>query len=202
MKIIVLSTLLCLALQSKAQVDTVIIKPSPEFVSHFSKRLNYDRVNVKYHMEERGNIRDVFVYLSVLEELANGKKMYAVRIDARANRNIFTDAPLSAAEYIDADELPKVIGYLQEIIRTMKTSQDAARFTEYRYFTRGGIMLECYTGVNRWRFCLNYKTGSFGVSNLLAFDKADNLTYINRIDDVQELLATLENIQREIQQMR
>ena len=182
-----------------AQVDTVVVQPDSSRISRFSRKLNYERRNLKYHMEERGNVREVFVFLSTLEELPSGRKTFAVRIDARGNRNIFTDAPLSATEYIDADELGGVIEFLDTAVNhIMNTDQNVHRYTEYRHYTRGGIMLELYTGLNRWRFCFNYKTGALGDTNVLTLDKLDNITYINRPEALRELLVLLQELQKEI----
>jgi hypothetical protein len=178
--------------------DTVIVESDNRFISNFSKRLNIERRNLNYKMEERGSIRDLRVYLSTLEDLENNKKMYAIRIDSRGNMGLFSDNPLNAAEYIDLDELDKVIGYLNTIYSQIKTSEfNGNVYEEYRFYTRGGIMFECYTGINRWRFCIHYKTGLFGINNLLAIDKGDNYTYINRREGIKELLDVFTAIKAE-----
>lgn len=169
-------------------------------ISHFSKKLNFERNSLRYNMKERGRIRSVFVFLSELENLETKEKTYGVRIDRRINRNIWTDAPLVGVEYIDADELPKVIEFINTCLNTIMVSDvDENRYTEYRFYTRGGIMLECYTGLNRWRFAFNYKLGLLGTSNLLTIDKNDTVTYINDLDDLSELRGTLQAIQKEIE---
>ncbi|MFY8004644.1 MAG: hypothetical protein ACOVNR_07360 [Chitinophagaceae bacterium] len=179
--------------------DTVIIESDNRFISKFSKRLNIDRKNLKYKMEERGSIRDLRVFLSTLEDLETNEKMYAVRIDSRGNLGLFSDNPLNAAEYIDMDELDKVIGYLSTIYNQIKTSDfSGSVYEEYRFYTRGGIMFECYTGINRWRFCIHYKSGIFGINNLLAIDKADDYTYINRREGIKELMEVMIGIKNEL----
>lgn len=191
--------LLVIPIWALGQVDTVVVRSDAQFVSKFSHRLNYARQNLKYHMEERGNVREVFVFFSTLEDLRTGEKMYAVRVDPRGNRNIFTDAPLESVEYIDADELPQVIDYLEKILKEiMPSNHNSARYTEFRFYTRGGIMLECYTGLNRWRFCINYKIGNMGMTNLQAYDKGAEYTYINNPSALQELRDILVGIQKEI----
>jgi hypothetical protein len=194
-----LLVLLAIPVFTMAQVDTVVVRSDAQFVSKFSHRLNYARQNLKYHMEERGNVREVFVFFSTLEDLRSGEKMYAVRVDPRGNRNIFTDAPLESVEYIDADELPQVIGYLDKILNEIIPSDhNGARYTEFRFYTRGGVMLECYTGLNRWRFCINYKIGNMGLTNLQAYDKGAEYTYINNPSALRELRDIFAGIQKEI----
>jgi hypothetical protein len=138
-------------------------------------------------MEERGNVRDVRVYLSTLEELVSGRKMYAIRIDTRGNRNLFTDAPLIQAEYIDEDEIALFIKRLEFIAENISTDVNAARYTEYRFYTRGGIALECYTGLNRWRVVLIYE-----------LNKEMVYTYINNEGRINELIDLLKEIEKEI----
>lgn len=203
MKPIYLLLFTCFSLSTAAQTDTVVVKPDSSFISHFSRKLNYERHNLKYSMQERGSVRDVNIFLSTLQPLPSGTALYAVCIDTKSNRDLFTDAPRTAAEYIDADEVDTVVGYLEQMLTTiMNTDQNAQRYTEYRFYTRGGIMLECYTGINRWRFCLNYKTGSLGNSNLLQLDKLDNYTYINRTEDIRQLADTLKGISKEIKMLQ
>lgn len=177
---------------TQAQIDTVVVRVDSMFESKLHRKLYDNRTNVKYHLEERGNIRDIFVFLATLEEIETGHKMYGVRIDQRFNRAIFTDAPASNAEYIDEDELPKFIGYLKKVKdEIMKNDHTPQRYTEYRFYTRAGIMLECYTGVNRWRCVLHYE---------IAKTPAD--TYISNPERLSELLAVMEQIQAEIVEYR
>jgi hypothetical protein len=158
------------------------------FESKLHRKLYDNRTNVKYHLDERGNVRDIFVFLATLEEIDTGHKLYGVRIDQRFNRAIFTDAPASNAEYIDEDELPKFIGYLKMIRdEVMKNDHTPQKYTEYRFYTRAGIMLECYTGVNRWRCVLHYEIA-----------KMPTDTYISNPERLSELLAVMEQIQAEI----
>lgn len=192
MKFFITLSTLFFSVQGFAQIDTVVIRQDSMFESKFHRKLYNYRTNVKYHLDERGNVREMAVYLATLEELNTGHKMYAVRIDQRLNRNLFTDAPAANAEYIDEDELDLFIGYLQkvrnEIIRTDHQSQ---RYTEYRFYTRAGIMLECYTGVNRWRCVVHYEIAKLPVD-----------TYINNPERLEELLQTMIDINREIKQKR
>jgi hypothetical protein len=175
-----------------AQVDTVVIRADSMFESKFHRKLYDNRTNVKYHLTEWNNIREIAVYMATLEELQSGHKMYAVRIDQRLNRNIFTDAPVGNAEYIDEDELEKFIGYLQQVKNEiMKTDQSTNRYTEYRFYTRAGIMLECYTGINRWRCVIHYEIGKVPVD-----------TYINNPERLEELIQTLKEIKKEIDYQR
>jgi uncharacterized Fe-S cluster-containing radical SAM superfamily enzyme len=118
--------------------------------------------------------------------------MYAVRVDQRMNRSIFTDAPMNNAEYIDEDEIPKFISYLKNIKDAiMKEDPLIQQYTEYRFYTRAGIMLECYTGVNRWRCLLHYEIAKTPVD-----------TYISNPERLKEFLEVMENIQREISEKR
>ncbi|TAH03707.1 MAG: hypothetical protein EAZ17_02635, partial [Sphingobacteriales bacterium] len=80
---------------TQAQIDTVVVRVDSMFESKLHRKLYDNRTNVKYHLEERGNVRDIFVFLATLEEIDTGHKMYGVRIDQRFNRAIFTDAPAS-----------------------------------------------------------------------------------------------------------
>jgi hypothetical protein len=176
-----------------AQIDTVVIRVDSMFESKFHRKLYDNRTNVKYHLDEWVNVREISVYLASLEELTStGRKMYAVRIDQRLNRNLFTDAPASNAEYIDEDELDKFIGYLTQIRNDiMRTDHQIQRYTEYRFYTRAGIMLECYTGVNRWRCVLHYEIAKTPVD-----------TYINNPERLGELLNAMIEINKEIKNRR
>lgn len=175
-----------------AQVDTVVIRVDSMFESKFHRKLYDNRTNVKYHLDEWANVRELAVYMATLEELNTGHKTYAVRIDQRLNRNLFTDAPATNAEYIDEDELEKFIGYLQQVRNEiMKTDHGAQRYTEYRFYTRAGIMLECYTGVNRWRCVIHYEIGKMPMD-----------AYINNPERLQELLQALIEINKEIKYRR
>ncbi|HEX4957099.1 MAG TPA: hypothetical protein VFV46_02890 [Lacibacter sp.] len=188
MKYIFTLTLSLFSLITLAQVDTVVIRVDSMFESKFHRKLYDNRTNVKYHLTEWNNIREIAVYLATLEELNTGHKLYAVRIDQRLNRNIFTDAPMNNAEYIDEDELEKFIGYLKQVKNEiMKTDQNTQRYTEYRFYTRAGIMLECYTGINRWRCVIHYEIGKVPVD-----------TYINNPERLEELIQTLSEIKKEI----
>ncbi|TAD83814.1 MAG: hypothetical protein EAY75_14305 [Bacteroidetes bacterium] len=171
-----------------AQVDTVVVQYDSTFTSLFSRRLNDKRTAIIYTMEDRGDVRDVNVYLSTLEEIVSGRKMYAVRIDARLNRNLFTDAPVANAEYIDEDELPLFIERLEFLLsKVMNTNPNNLRYTEYRFYTRSGIALECYTGLSRWRVALIYE-----------IDKRSIFTYINNEAQVRDLLEVLKATHKEI----
>lgn len=192
MRLLFVALLSLLASQVFAQIDTVVLRVDSTFESKFHRKLYDQRTNVKYHLEEWANVREIAVYLAVLEELANGQKMYAVRMDQRLNRNLFTDAPMTNAEYIDEDELETFIGYLSRVRNEiMSTDHNSQRYTEYRFYTRAGIMLECYTGVNRWRCVLHYEIAKMAVD-----------TYINNPERLQELLDALKDIQREIKTRR
>lgn len=177
---------------TQAQIDTVVVRVDSMFESKLHRKLYDNRTNVKYHLDERGNVRDIFVFLATLEEIGTGHKLYGVRIDQRFNRAIFTDAPASNAEYIDEDELPKFIGYLKMIRdEVMKNDHTPQKYTEYRFYTRAGIMLECYTGVNWWRCVLHYEIA-----------KMPTDTYISNPERLSELLAVMEQIQAEIAENR
>lgn len=192
MKYIFTLVLSLFSLITFAQVDTVVIRVDSMFESKFHRKLYDNRTNVKYHLDEWANVRELAVYMATLEELTTGHKMYAVRIDQRLNRNLFTDAPATNAEYIDEDELEKFIGYLQQVRNEiMKTDHGAQRYTEYRFYTRAGIMLECYTGVNRWRCVIHYEIGKMPMD-----------AYINNPERLQELLQALTEINKEIKYRR
>lgn len=187
MRNIYLTLLLALSLEGMAQIDTVVVQYDSTFMSIFGRRLKDKRTPVKYHLEEFGNVRNVAVYLSTLEEIISGRKIYGVRIDQRLNRNLFTDAPLSHAEYIDEDEIETFIKRLEFIQEITHTDVNSARYTEYRFYTRSGIALECYTGANRWRVLLLYE-----------LNKVETATYLNNENRLAELIDVLKNIQSEI----
>lgn len=192
MKFIFTLILSAFCLQGFSQIDTVVIRVDSMFESKFHRKLYDNRTNVKYHLTEWDRVREIAVYMATLEELSTGKKMYAVRIDQRLNRNIFTDAPVGNAEYIDEDELDKFIGYLKQVKNEiMNTDQSTNRYTEYRFYTRAGIMLECYTGINRWRCVIHYEIGKIPVD-----------TYINNPERLEELIKTLTDIKTEIEFQR
>lgn len=174
--------------QGFSQIDTVVIRVDSMFESKFHRKLYDNRTNVKYHLEDWANVREMAVYMATLEEINTGKKIFAVRIDQRLNRNLFTDAPVTNAEYIDGDELDTFIGYLQKVKNEIiRTDQQSQRYTEYRFYSRAGIMLECYTGINRWRCVLHYEIAKMPVD-----------TYINNPERLDELLQALIEINKEI----
>jgi hypothetical protein len=177
--------------QQATQIDTVVVRPDSTFESRIHRLLYNQRTNVKYHLEQRGRIREVIVYFATLEVLATGEKLYGARIDRRGNRNLFTDAPSQNAEYIDEDELDKVIGYLKNIRNEIMPNFDGRRYTEYRYYTRAGIMFECYTGMNRMRLQIHYE-----------INKLPEDSYLNNPNQVEELIESLEEISAEIKQLR
>jgi hypothetical protein len=177
--------------QQSSHIDTVVVRPDSTFESRIHRLLYNQRTNVKYHLEQRGRIREVIVYFATLEVLATGEKLYGARIDRRGNRNLFTDAPSQNAEYIDEDELDKVIGYLKTIRNEIMPNFDGRRYTEYRYYTRAGIMFECYTGLNRMRLQIHYE-----------INKLPEDSYLNNPGQVEELIESLEEISAEIRQLR
>ncbi len=177
--------------QQTTRIDTVVLRPDSTFESRIHRVLYNQRTNVKYHLEQRGRIREVIVYFATLEVLATGEKLYGARIDRRGNRNIFTDAPSQNAEYIDEDEVDTVIGYLKKIRYEYMPNFDGSRYTEYRYYTRAGIMFECYTGINRMRLQIHYE-----------INKLPEDSYLNNPGQVEELIESLEEISAEIKQLR
>lgn len=188
---VVIATLMSSSLFAQ-QIDTVVVRVDSMFESKLHRKLYDNRTNVKYHLDERGNIRDIAVFLATLEELETGHKMYAVRVDQRLNRSLFTDAPMSNAEYIDEDEIPKFIAYLRKVKdNIMKGDHLSQQYTEYRFYTRAGIMLECYTGVNRWRCLLHYEISKMPVD-----------TYISNPERLVEFLEVMEGIEKEIKELR
>ncbi len=191
MRSLLLVLLVALSFESFAQIDTVVVQYDSTFMSIFARRLNDKRTALKYHMEEFGNIRNVAVYLSILEEIESRRKIYGIRIDTRANRNLFTDAPLIKAEYIDEDEIATFIERLEFIQQVTKTDVNAVRYTEYRFYTRSGIALECYTGSNRWRVLLLYE-----------LNKVEVTTYLNNDNRLTDLIDVLKQIQKEIESRR
>lgn len=182
-----LFVLLSISIETIGQVDTVVVQYDSTFMSHFARRLKDKRTAVKYRMEEYGNIRNVAVYLSSLEEMESGRKMYGIRIDQRGNRNLFTDAPVTHAEYIDEDEIETFIEKLEFIQQVTRTDVNEAMYTEYRFYTRSGIALECYTGTNRWRVLLLYE-----------INKNEITTYLNNDNRLTDLIEVLKNVQIEI----
>lgn len=171
--------------------DTVVVQYDSTFTSLFARRLYDKRTPVKYTMREFGTVRGVAVFLSVLEEINTGFKRFGVRIDARLNRNLFTDAPMTRAEYIDEDELDYFIDRLQFIHEITSTDVNEARYTEYKFYTRSGITLECYTGSNRWRVLLLYE-----------INKQEVATYLNNDNRLTDLLDILRQIKAEIAKSR
>jgi hypothetical protein len=195
MKILLQLMLLLCAVTAQAQqtnrVDTVVLRPDSTFESRIHRLLYNQRTNVKYHLEQRGRIREVLVYFATVEVLATGQKLYGARIDRRGNRNLFTDAPSLNAEYIDEDELDTVIGYLKKIRYDYMPNFDGSRYTEYKYYTRAGIVFECYTGVNRMRLQIHYE-----------INKIPEDSYLNNPNQVEELIESLEEISGEIKKLR
>lgn len=199
MKYLILLTVLCSAFNTNAQVlhkkssiDTVVIRVDSTFESLIHRKLNNYRNQVKYQIFERGRIRELIIYLASVEDLVTGHKLYGIRIDQRGSRNIFTDAPMTNAEYIDEDEIEGVLNHLKFIRDEVKNKDvDSARYTEYRYFTRAGFMIETYTGNNRWRTLLHYEINKF---------QAD--VYLNNGNRLEELIETLEEISKEILEWR
>jgi hypothetical protein len=196
-KVIQLLLLLTFSVSAAAQgqrsnpVDTVVLRPDSTFESKIHRLLYDKRTNVKYHLEQRGRIREVIVYFAEVEVLATGQKLYGARIDQRGNRNLFTDAPSVNAEYIDEDELDMVIGYLKKIRNEHMANFDGSRYTEYRYYTRAGIMFECYTGMNRMRLLIHYEING---------RPADS--YLNNPGLVAELIESLEEVATQIKEIR
>jgi hypothetical protein len=188
MRAILFILMIAISMQGFSQIDTVVVQYDSTFMSIFSRRLNDKRTALKYHMEEFGNIRNVAVYLSTLEELESKRKIYGIRIDTRGNRNLFTDAPLIKAEYIDEDEIGVFIERLEFIQQVTQTDVNAARYTEYRFYTRSGIALECYTGSNRWRVLLLYE-----------INKTEVTTYLNNDNRLSELIEVLKIVKKEIE---
>lgn len=195
MKILLPLMLLLCTVTAQAQqtnrIDTVVLRPDSTFESKIHRLLYNQRTNVKYHLEQRGRIREVLVYFATVEVLATGQKLYGARIDRRGNRNLFTDAPSQNAEYIDEDELDTVIGYLKKIRYEYMPNFDGSRYTEYKYYTRAGIVFECYTGINRMRLQIHYE-----------INKIPEDSYLNNPNQVEELIETLEEISAEIKKLR
>jgi hypothetical protein len=178
--------------QQKTNIDTVVIRVDSTFESLIHRKLYNYRNHVKYHIEERGRIRELIVYLASVEDLVTGHKLYGIRIDQRGSRNIFTDAPMTNAEYIDEDEIDSVITHLKYVKDEIKKRDpDQERYTEYRFFTRSGFMIECYTGSNRWRCLIHYEVG-----------KTVNDVYLNNNNRLEEFIETLEEISKEIKELR
>jgi hypothetical protein len=188
MRAILFILMIAISMAGFSQIDTVVVQYDSTFMSIFSRRLNDKRTALKYHMEEYGNIRNVAVYLSTLEELESKRKIYGIRIDTRGNRNLFTDAPLIKAEYIDEDEIGVFIKNLEFIQQVTQTDLNAARYTEYRFYTRSGIALECYTGSNRWRVLLLYE-----------INKMEVTTYLNNDNRLSDLIEVLKMVKKEIE---
>lgn len=188
MRALLFILMISISMQGFGQIDTVVVQYDSTFMSIFSRRLNDKRTALKYHMEEFGNIRNVAVYLSSLEELVSKRKIYGVRIDTRGNRNLFTDAPLIKAEYIDEDEIDVFIERLEFIQQVTQTDLNAARYTEYRFYTRSGIALECYSGSNRWRVLLLYE-----------INKMEVTTYLNNDNRLSEIIEVLRIVKKEIE---
>jgi hypothetical protein len=195
MKILLQLMLLLCTVAAQAQqtnrIDTVVLRPDSTFESKIHRLLYNQRTNVKYHLEQRGRIREVIVYFATVEVLATGQKLYGARIDRRGNRNLFTDAPSQNAEYIDEDELDSAIAHLKIILNDYMPNFDGSRYTEYKYYTRAGIVFECYTGVNRMRLQIHYE-----------INKLPEDSYLNNPRQVEELIESLEEISGEIKKLR
>ena len=99
MRFLFLLLAFAISFTSMAQIDTVVIRIDSMFESKIHRKLFDNRTNVKYHLDEWAKVREMAVYMATVEEINTGKKMYGVRIDQRLNRNLFTDAPASNAEY-------------------------------------------------------------------------------------------------------
>ncbi len=196
MRIAVILMLLFCSITSKAQqkkhIDTVVLRADSTFESLLHRKLYNYRNHVKYHIEERGRIRELIVYLASVQDLVTGHKLYGIRIDQRGSRNLFTDAPMTNVEYIDEDEIDSVVAHLKMVRDTIKIKEpDSERYTEFRFFTRSGFMIECYTGANRWRCLIHYEIG-----------KVANDVYLNNNNRLDEFIETIEEISKEIKSMR
>lgn len=196
MRIAVILMLLFCSITSKAQqkkhIDTVVLRADSTFESLLHRKLYNYRNHVKYHIEERGRIRELIVYLASVQDLVTGHKLYGIRIDQRGSRNLFTDAPMTNVEYIDEDEIDSVVAHLKMVREAIKIKEpDSERYTEFRFFTRSGFMIECYTGANRWRCLIHYEIG-----------KVANDVYLNNNNRLDEFIETIEEISKEIQAMR
>jgi hypothetical protein len=196
MRILVFLVLLFCSITVKAQqkkhIDTVVIRADSTFESLLHRKLYNYRNHVKYHIEERGRIRELIVYLASVEDLVTGHKLYGIRIDQRGSRNLFTDAPMTNVEYIDEDEIDSVVAHLKMVKEEIKKKDpNTERYTEFRFFTRSGFMIECYTGATRWRCLIHYEIGK------MIYD-----VYINNNNRLDEFIETLEEISKEITTMR
>lgn len=169
-----------------------MLRADSTFESLIHRKLYNYRNHVKYHIEERGRIRELIVYLASVQDLVTGHKLYGIRIDQRGSRNLFTDAPMTNVEYIDEDEIDSVVAHLKMVREEIKLKEpDSERYTEYRFFTRSGFMIECYTGANRWRCLIHYEVG-----------KVVNDVYLNNNNRLDEFIETIEEISKEIKTMR
>lgn len=176
----------------KSHIDTVVLRVDSTFESYIHRKLYNYKNHVKYQIFERGRIRELIIYLAKVEDLVTGHKLYGIRIDQRGSRNIFTEAPMTNTEYIDEDEIEGLVNHLKFIRDEIKTKDvDAERYTEYRYFTRAGFMIETYTGNNRWRTLLHYEINKFPTD-----------VYLNNGNRLEELIETLEDIAKEISEWR
>ena len=178
--------------QQKNHIDTVVLRADSTFESLIHRKLYNYRNHVEYHIEERGRIRELIVYLASVKDLVTGHKLYGIRIDQRGSRNIFTDAPMTNVEYIDEDEIDSVVAHLNMVREEIKLRDpDSERYTEFRFFTRSGFMIECYTGANRWRCLIHYEVGK------IVYD-----VYLNNNNRLDEFIETIEEISKEIKTMR
>lgn len=196
MRILVFLVLLICSISVKAQqkknIDTVVIRADSTFESLIHRKLYNYRNHVKYHIEERGRIRELIIYLASVEDLVTGHKLYGIRIDQRGSRNLFTDAPMTNVEYIDEDEIDSVVAHLKMVRDEIKKKDpNTERYTEFRFFTRSGFMIECYTGATRWRCLIHYEIGK------MVYD-----VYLNNNNRLEEFIETLEEISKEIKTMK
>lgn len=180
--------LFLLPLTALAQVDTVVVRPDSSFQSLFQRKLTDRRTNIRFDLLNRGQVRDVVFHLARIREIESGKMLYALRIDQAQTISISSDMPLSEGSYLDEDELPLFIHYLDTLKNhIMPSARPMDMYSELRYHTRSGLLLECFTAANRWRSILYYRVGDSSVS-----------TQFNQVERLDEILTIVRNVQREI----
>ncbi len=202
MKLILSFALAAISLHTAAQTTPPSLLADTSRMSRFAKALQFDRYNLVLHAQAFGNVRNIAVWMGSITRQLDSQKIYAAYFNFERNDIFGGDIPVSMSEFIDADELPAFIGYLKKIKNEILLQNlDQLYFTEYRFYTRGGILLECYTGNNQWRTCLR-EIATTGDARPFSITRPDMSACLNSKTQLQELIEILENIHAEINRLQ